>query len=60
MAAAYNLSLHTLKRITLHRQYMGNFCQGITPLFKGPIEVLFVLMPVASEELHVDMYVHNL
>ena len=34
---------------------MGNFCQSITPLFKGPIEALFVLTPVAFQGLHVDM-----
>ena len=34
---------------------MGNFCQAITPSFKGPTEALFVLMPVAIEGLHVDM-----
>ena len=30
-AAAYNLSVHKLQRIMLHRKYVGNFCQAITP-----------------------------
>ena len=35
VAAAYNLSVHKLQRIMLHRKYMGYFCQAITLLFKG-------------------------
>ena len=35
VTAAYNFSVPALQRIMLHRKYMGNFCQAITPLFKG-------------------------
>ena len=31
VAAAYNLSVHKLQRIVLHRKCMGHFCQAITP-----------------------------
>ena len=35
VAAAYNLSVHKLQRIMLHRKYMRNFFKAITSLFKG-------------------------
>ena len=35
---------------------MRNFCQAITPLFKGLLRCFFVVMPMAFEGLRADMY----
>ena len=53
-AAAYNLSGHVLQRIMLQRKYTGIFASH-NFLVEGQVDVPFVLIPVAFEELHVDM-----